>query len=195
MSLANYKIFSKEEEPMFCGRTNFKKALQPKFFLDSRLNSPEFHLNTDLNTLTSNSAFSSKPSVISSSSLPATATATEDPAKICKLIKIDAEYPSIHGRIRVSNIEFRKHVFVRYTKNKWLTYDELTAYYVRSELDGKYDIFCFDIDLLKSFLVGQEVEFAVCFHAMSSAKFFWDNNKGMNYRIECVLHIKDSMKR
>jgi hypothetical protein len=190
MKLANYKTYIKQEEPMFCGRTNFKKALLANFHLDSRLAqspSPPSSSSDDASEISSDDSSSLSPSLANSSTL--------DSKNPCRLIKIETEYPIVRGSIRVENLEYRKHVFVRFTKNHWLTFDELTAYYVKSEAIGKFDIFTFEIDLQKSFLVGQQVEFAVCFHALSSARFFWDNNGGLNYHVECILQIKDSMKR
>jgi len=168
--LVALKTFLKHEEPMFCGSMQLKKALLPKFHINlSPSQSPALPIRSTSS---------------SSTNLP-------EEQDICRLVQVEAEFPVIRGTIRVRNLEFRKHVFVRFTKNKWNTYEELSAYYIRSE--DNYDFFSFEVALGRSFGIAQEVEFAVCFHVMNSQKFFWDSNKGLNYRVECVLQMKDSL--
>ena len=91
----------------------------------------------------------------------------------------------ITGMVRVSNVSYRKTVTVRYTVNHWITFDDVSASYVLDSNDGRTDRFSFNINLPKSVTVGSQLEFAIRYEALDTRSMFWDNNYGVNYRIEC----------
>lgn len=95
-----------------------------------------------------------------------------------------ASQNSIWGTIKVRNICFHKSVTVRYTLDGWISSTDLQGAYVPESNDGATDRFSFAITLPEYFLAsGGVLEFAVRFEAEGME--FWDNNSGVNYRIEC----------
>jgi len=89
---------------------------------------------------------------------------------------------TLTGIILVKNIEFEKHVSVRYTVDGWKTTDDVEAYYVPNSNDGETDRFSFTLSLPKSY---KEMEFAIRFKTNSSE--FWDNNFNRNYKVRDAL--------
>lgn len=84
------------------------------------------------------------------------------------------------GRIQVRNLSFEKKVFVRYTFNSWLTYEDEYASYVAGSSTGFMDAFAFRIKFSPDGSK-KKMELAVCYKVRDGE--FWDNNYGDNYRL------------
>lgn len=90
----------------------------------------------------------------------------------------------VTGTIKVRNIAFEKEVFVRFTLDGWVTFEDVAAYYVNPS-DGPgygnlYDTFAFNLSLPNQ-LPESGLQFAVCFRCRVGT--FWDNNDSRNYSI------------
>lgn len=86
---------------------------------------------------------------------------------------------AVTGIILVKNIEFEKHVFVRYTLDHWKTSCDVETNYVPNSNDGVTDRFTFFLSLPKAC---KEMEFAVRFQ--TSSEEYWDNNQNRNYKVK-----------
>jgi len=95
----------------------------------------------------------------------------------------DGPRPSVSGIVRVSNIGYHKEVFIHYTIDKWITYQDEVAAYVPNSSDGETDRFSFHIMLPSNFQPGYRLEMAVKY--IVNGQMFWDNNRGKNYVVEC----------
>lgn len=101
-------------------------------------------------------------------------------------LSVDDANLTMSGVICVANYAYVKRIFVRYTTNGWLTYDNVDAIsYLGGSNGGSLDKFLFKIKLPSSFGFGNRVEFAICFE--SAGQVYWDNNFKANYRVECYL--------
>ena len=101
--------------------------------------------------------------------------------RVCLENVVIREY-SIFGTISVSNIDFQKNVFVRYTFDKWRSCHDAKGTFVSGTSTGKTDSFSFEIPVSgddKGDTVN--VEFCVCYETPSGT--YWDNNKQQNYKI------------
>lgn len=93
------------------------------------------------------------------------------------------------GLIRVKNIAFRKIVFVRITFDRWVSYKDIPATFVKEsdekvtdmEASGGLDTFRFSVEIPSSAARYQVVEFCVGYQC--SGTEYWDNNGGINYRL------------
>ena len=95
---------------------------------------------------------------------------------------------AISGVVRVANIAFNKKILVRYSVDRWTTQTNVDGEYIPRSNDGTTDRFSFTIILpsRKQFVVGCEVQFAICYLAGDCPSFeFWDNNNGRNYIVRC----------
>ncbi|XP_017885661.1 glycogen-binding subunit 76A isoform X2 [Ceratina calcarata] len=90
---------------------------------------------------------------------------------------------SVHGTVRVVNLDFHKSVHIRYTLNCWANFSDLRASYVANSCDGFTDKFSFVLSC-HTLPVGQRLEFAVRFHCKGEQ--YWDNNDGANYCFQCL---------
>lgn len=90
---------------------------------------------------------------------------------------------SISGTVRVRNLDFCKSVYVRYSIDNWLTFNEIQAVYVPDSCDGFSDKFAFVV-YVYDVKVNQRVEMAIRYHC--SGSIFWDNNNGSNYVFQCL---------
>ena len=91
---------------------------------------------------------------------------------------------AISGVVRVANVAFNKKILVRYSIDHWITQTDIDGEYIARSNDGPTDRFSFAIILPsgKQFVIGSEVEFAICYIAGDFPSFkFWDNNHGRNY--------------
>jgi len=91
---------------------------------------------------------------------------------------------AISGVVRVANIAFNKKILVRYSIDHWITRTDIEGEYIPRSNDGPTDRFSFAIILPsgKQFVIGSEVQFAICYSAGDFPSFeFWDNNHGRNY--------------
>lgn len=102
--------------------------------------------------------------------------------KIC-LESLNIEEMRIQGIVRVFNVSFNKNVFVRYTFNNWKTCIDKNATYVEDSSDGFTDKFAFIIYAPTNYSSGMCME--MCFSMNSGNNHYWDNNYGVNYKLEC----------
>ena len=99
------------------------------------------------------------------------------------------------GTVSVKNLAFQKHVYVRYTINKWKTFIDVEALHV-STLNDSTDTFEFEWDLDELFdgwnkdSNQQQIEFAIRYQVDN--KIYWDNNDGLNYHVVVSQHEKNS---
>ena len=93
----------------------------------------------------------------------------------------------IWGRVLVSNVNFEKRIFVRWSQNNWESYSEQQASF-QEEKDttdsqlGDKDAFTFEIMRPQD---GKTVELAVRYCVCDEE--FWDNNEGTNYQVTGTL--------
>ena len=90
------------------------------------------------------------------------------------LESIRAETRSVHGIIRVSNLEYHKEVTVRWTHDSWKTHHDTNAVFCAT--DGDTDRFTFELPVN-----GDDVSFAIRYR--TNGQEFWDSNRGRNYLI------------
>ncbi|RWS14441.1 glycogen-binding subunit 76A-like protein [Dinothrombium tinctorium] len=94
---------------------------------------------------------------------------------------------NINCIILVINLSFEKSVKVRYTKDNWKTWNDVTAKYVPNSNNGWSDKFMAEFSLntdsSSDLVPGQKVSFAICFTV--DGKEYWDNNLGSNYTFTC----------
>lgn len=103
------------------------------------------------------------------------------------LEKCDIRGRTLSGIVLVKNIEYSKHVFIRYTLNGWSTNHDTEATYVPNSNDIVTDRFHFSITLPQTV---NEMEFAICFKTSSNE--FWDNNYNRNYKVvTSFINLKD----
>ena len=115
----------------------------------------------------------------------------------------------IDGLVRVLNIKFHKHVFLRYTLNDWKTHEDLNCVYLSNESIS--DRFKFSLSLSKQHLAildeknensknGQppsfKLQFALCYETLKTEdsdslveSTYWDNNNGRNYHFDVFFKI------
>lgn len=100
----------------------------------------------------------------------------------------DDHAPRLEGKILVRNLAFDKRVFVRYTSDRWDTYDEAAATYVSG--DGNVDVFRFDIDLTGSIHNDKiTTEYQMAVQGVIGTSTYWDNNAGRNYDMAVTRHL------
>jgi protein phosphatase 1 regulatory subunit 3A/B/C/D/E len=91
---------------------------------------------------------------------------------------------TVEGTIKVKNISFEKHVYVRMSLDDWRTYEDTDATYVPGpglSFTDSFDTFSFKIDIPPNFDASKKIQFAVCFE--ENGKERWDSNEGFNYCI------------
>jgi hypothetical protein len=106
----------------------------------------------------------------------------------------------ICGVVRVLNICFNKNVKIRYTTDKWKTFEDVNAAYINNSCDGHTDRFSFNLNLennlvkffnnSQNFYNKYNIEFAIVYETSTATtsenECYWDNNYGSNYIIECL---------
>ena len=126
----------------------------------------------------------------------------------------------IWGKISVKNLFYEKSIYIRYTFNRWRTFNEIKAQYVQDALLKSnfidYDTFEFSLYNLKNLILNEnnntpvlafspdkssnviEGDLEFCIHYETKDPHghkildFWDNNNGKNYKIHLVLHTQDN---
>ncbi|XP_054708943.1 protein phosphatase 1 regulatory subunit 3B-like [Uloborus diversus] len=90
---------------------------------------------------------------------------------------------NLYGSIKVRNLAYEKNVFVRVTFDRWVSYVDITASYVKHRLQRQsvYDTFSFTTRVSPAAFRYQVIELCVCFKC--NGKEYWDNNGGINYRL------------
>ncbi|CAK8695891.1 unnamed protein product [Clavelina lepadiformis] len=96
---------------------------------------------------------------------------------------------SFTGVIRVVNLEFEKQVTVRYTTDKWRTFQDIPACYVSSLSEFHQDQFSFHVVVDQDLKGTDRIELAICYRLRLSGRELWDNNYGRNYVISCLEHL------
>jgi len=84
------------------------------------------------------------------------------------------------GTIKVANISFEKHVFIRYTSDGWKSYLDRPAVYQASSSKA-YDTFGFEIEIPMNEGDINKIEFCVCY--VADGVEYWDSNDGKNYSL------------
>lgn len=90
---------------------------------------------------------------------------------------------AVLGAIKVRNLAYDKHVFVRYTIDSWNTFQDLQANYMHGSSNGRTDSFSFEISLNEALENECRLEMAFGYEVLGTR--FWDNNHGDNYRVKC----------
>lgn len=92
---------------------------------------------------------------------------------------------SVLGTIKVKNVCFDKHVFIRCTFDSWKSSQDIEAKFVQpygGNLVQNFDTFSFEFEIdSQTDTKSNKVQFAVCFETPSGQH--WDNNSGANYEI------------
>lgn len=87
------------------------------------------------------------------------------------------------GDVKVRNLNFEKFVFLRFTFNEWISFEDFPCKYVASS-SRTLDTFSFCLFVpLEKFRLKRKFYFAVAFKC--DGNFYWDNNDGKNYSLEC----------
>ncbi|KAJ2724917.1 hypothetical protein H4S00_002169 [Coemansia sp. D1744] len=99
------------------------------------------------------------------------------------LESVDYAHKALYGSIKVHNLAFEKHIFVRTTKDDWETIEDIPAVFQRSitGADGScpgLDRFCFTIPAA---VVDSAFHVSMCVCYKVDGQEFWDSNQGANY--------------
>ncbi|XP_003741088.1 protein phosphatase 1 regulatory subunit 3C-B isoform X2 [Galendromus occidentalis] len=91
------------------------------------------------------------------------------------------------GTIKVKNITFEKHVFVRATFDSWASYCDYPAMFVSqgaSALPAMFDTFSFSIKVPASAQRYGLIEICIAYKTPKGE--YWDNNNGKNYKLASI---------
>ncbi|KFM76072.1 hypothetical protein X975_08344, partial [Stegodyphus mimosarum] len=108
----------------------------------------------------------------------------DNQAVILESVSLNESDGTLSGKIKVKNISYEKDVFIRITFDRWMSYDDITAFYEKSEKTNSetiYDMFSFNTKIISTAEKYDVIEFCVGFRCNSQE--YWDNNGGVNYRI------------
>ena len=89
---------------------------------------------------------------------------------------------NVLGTVKVKNICFEKHIFIRCSFDSWESSHDIEAKFVPSVgcmSHSGMDTFSFEFDIETH--VNSVIQFAVCYEI--PGKQYWDNNSGENYQI------------
>lgn len=103
-------------------------------------------------------------------------------------LTLSEDRSAINGRVRVRNISFEKWIAVRFTFDWWQTTSEVTAKYMESLPDGKFDRFGFSIRLSDMLKRIEEKTMFLAVRYSVVGKEMWDNNDGHNYQVKFKKH-------
>ncbi len=95
---------------------------------------------------------------------------------------------SVLGFVRVRNLAYYKHVFVRFTRNDWATFEDVQAQFVSTEQEGHNDRFIFELPVNPE--LGPCIGFAICYSV--NGQDYWDNNDNENYRINVMHRVNEA---
>lgn len=101
-------------------------------------------------------------------------------AKTIVLESVCMRAPLVFLTIRVLNIAFEKHVFVRVTTDNWASYNDVQASYLPGSSNPRSDRFYATLSL-PGYDKCQGIKFALCMR--SCGQEHWDSNGGANYTI------------
>ena len=107
-----------------------------------------------------------------------------DSSKHVQLVELCLSPDSmINGKVMVSNLAYHKNIFVRWTADKWVTFEDQLASYEQSADDFSRDYFVFSIKSpsleRENSTSGVYVELAVAYQV--GGMDFWDNNSQQNF--------------
>uniref|UniRef100_A0AC34QVS9 CBM21 domain-containing protein n=1 Tax=Panagrolaimus sp. JU765 TaxID=591449 RepID=A0AC34QVS9_9BILA len=100
-------------------------------------------------------------------------------------VLLQNDHCKMMGTIKVKNIVFEKHVFVRCTFDDWKNFSDCLAVY-QTSLTSLYDIFGFEIKIPINDNDVNKIEFCVLYNA--EGKNYWDSNDGKNYSLTFTKH-------
>ncbi|KAJ5388074.1 hypothetical protein N7509_010615 [Penicillium cosmopolitanum] len=109
-----------------------------------------------------------------------------NPVRLERLF-LSADKTTLIGSVAVANLDFHKNVAARFTFDSWRTVSEVSATYCHDVHhtygnDG-YDRFTFDIKLDDQAKLESKT-MHVCMRYNVAGQEYWDNNCGMNYRVD-----------
>ncbi|CAI7612696.1 unnamed protein product [Penicillium pancosmium] len=109
-----------------------------------------------------------------------------NPVRLERLF-LSADKTTLIGSVAVANLDFHKNVAARFTFDSWRTVSEVSATYCHNVHhtygnDG-YDRFTFDIKLDDQAKLESKTMLA-CVRYNVAGQEYWDNNSGMNYRVD-----------
>ena len=90
----------------------------------------------------------------------------------------------ITGVVRVKNLGYAKEVTIRFTLDDWISFRDVWADYLSTNVDGKTEQFSFRITVPVHFEDDLKIEFAIRYRVAEQE--FWDNNFGGNYQVQCL---------
>lgn len=101
--------------------------------------------------------------------------------KVCleNVIVLDLQ---VTGVVRISNLDFKKVVLVRYTTDNWISVQENPAKYVEGSSDSVTDKFTFILHP-RHMKPGDKLIFVLKYEVLDQE--FWDNNNSHNYTLVC----------
>ncbi|KAJ2659477.1 hypothetical protein IW148_004210 [Coemansia sp. RSA 1199] len=99
------------------------------------------------------------------------------------LESVDYAHKALYGTIKVHNLAFEKHIFVRTTKDDWKTIEDIPAVFQRSisGADGSrpgLDRFSFTVPAA---VADSAFHVSMCVCYKVNGQEFWDSNQGANY--------------
>ncbi|KAI0046903.1 carbohydrate-binding module family 21 protein, partial [Auriscalpium vulgare] len=97
-------------------------------------------------------------------------------------LELAPEVPAVNGVVRVRNLAFEKWVAVRFTMDWWQTTSEVTARYVDSVEEGRFDRFAFSIKLHDVLARADEKTLFLAVRYTVEGREIWDNCGGANYQ-------------
>ncbi|KAJ8411974.1 hypothetical protein AAFF_G00142410 [Aldrovandia affinis] len=107
---------------------------------------------------------------------------------------VEDEPLAFTGLIRVMNICFNKHVYVRFTMDSWGTYFDYPADYVQGSNDVETDLYSFKLTFAPPYIThGSRIEFVLRYETPEGD--YWANNAGRNYAMVLNLSYKDEGAR
>lgn len=125
---------------------------------------------------------STKTLVMEVVNMPATINKDADVAM--EELVLSTDRTSANGRVRVRNIAFEKWIAVRFTFDWWQTTSEVTAKYMQTVEEGKFDVFVFTIRLNDMLSRIEEKTLFMAIRYTVTGQEIWDNNLGENYQIK-----------
>lgn len=106
---------------------------------------------------------------------------------------LSTDKTTLIGSVAVANLDFHKQVAARFTFDSWRTVSEVSATYCHDvrhpHVHDGYDRFSFEIKLDDQANLESKTMFA-CIRYNVAGQEYWDNNSGMNYRVDFLKSQK-----
>ncbi|CAI9716998.1 protein phosphatase 1 regulatory subunit 3B-like isoform X2 [Octopus vulgaris] len=87
----------------------------------------------------------------------------------------------VTGTVKVKNVAFEKHVYIKCTFDSWSSSGEVDATYLNTNGCSRFDTFTFEMNVPTGFDIRKQILFAVAYR--TDNKEYWDNNYGNDYLI------------